>query len=336
MCIANWKWIRQYATGIVPGKTYTYSGWYKGSASGIKSDVRLDFEDANGNSLGSGQAVYSGSGNWEQVKLTKTAPAGTVKCRVDLVNWTSGSGAYMLYSDLQLEEGSTATAYSETMGVYYPDYPRTDGTISGPTNPTGNNCVSINKTLPLGSSIALLQRAVTASFPDSFYIQCTEAGHTSCGIKVLDSTQPPVGSLVDLSGILIKDSNDELVISAGQVVPSAAAVPVSIFGPYGVTNKEIGGGTVGNAIGPDGGKGINLVGVLQMTWGRVSGLVRDTSMIIDDGSGCPVKVLGPTGMASNGNYVRVAGVSGIQKNGSGHDRILRTRTGDDVYILSLQ
>ena len=45
----------------------------------------------------------------------------------------SGSGQYLLLSDFQLEEGSAPTAYSETMGVYYPDYPRTDGiTTSAP------------------------------------------------------------------------------------------------------------------------------------------------------------------------------------------------------------
>ena len=125
MCPVGWKSIMQNATGITPGKAYTFSGWYKGSASGMTSDVRFSFRDANGVSLASGQAVYSGSGNWEKVKLTKTAPAGTVFARIDIVNWTSGVGAYMLYSDLQLEAGSTPTMYSETMGVYYPDYPRT-------------------------------------------------------------------------------------------------------------------------------------------------------------------------------------------------------------------
>jgi len=127
MCPNGWQSIRQIATGLIPGHTYTFSGWYKGSAAGIKADVRLNFKDAAGNSLASGQAVYSGSGNWEQVKLTKTAPAGTAVCQVDLVNWNSGPGVYMLYSDLQLEEGTKPTAYSETMGVYYPSYPRTDG-----------------------------------------------------------------------------------------------------------------------------------------------------------------------------------------------------------------
>lgn len=133
----SWRSITQYAMGIVGGHTYTFSGWYKGSASGLKADVRLNFKDSSGTSLGSGQAVYSGSGNWEQVRLTRTAPAGTAYCQVDAYNWNSGAGAYMLYSDFQIEEGTKPTVYSETMGVYYPDYPRKDGAAVSSNTPQG-------------------------------------------------------------------------------------------------------------------------------------------------------------------------------------------------------
>lgn len=332
MTPANWKWIRQYATGLTPGKAYTFSGWYKGSTAGIRADVRLDFQDAAGNSLGGGQAVYSGSGNWEQVKLTKTAPQGTARCRVELVNWTSGPDTYMLYSGLQLEEGSVATEYSETMGVYYPEYPRTDGTIVTP--PVTESCIGACKRLNLGSDIALAGKVVTGSFLGFFNIQCPEEGHTACGIKVISSSVPPLGSIVDVSGVLARDINDELVIDADPIsvsdlTPALAIVP----GPYGVTNRGIGGGTDGNAIGPDSGYGINLVGVLQTTWGRVSGLVPSSLMLVDDGSGAVVKVIGPTGQAANGRYVKVTGVSGIEKNGESYNRVLRTRTADDVKLI---
>lgn len=146
ICAVSWKSIHQTATGLVSGRSYTFSGWFKGSAPGVKSDVRLNFKDAAGTSLGSGQAVYSGSGNWEKLKLTKTAPAGTVICDVDVFNDTAGAGTYMLYSDFQLEEGTSATAYSETMGVYYPDYPRTDGTGSTTGTPNVQLTLSVDKT----------------------------------------------------------------------------------------------------------------------------------------------------------------------------------------------
>jgi hypothetical protein len=118
-----WRSIEQTATGLRGGRPYTFSGWFKGSNSGMIADVRVEFLDANGTPLGGGQAVYEG-GNWRRVTWTGAAPAGTAQARVYLFHWTSGANAYMLYSDLQLEEGTSATAYSETMGVYYPDYPR--------------------------------------------------------------------------------------------------------------------------------------------------------------------------------------------------------------------
>ncbi|MEN6370799.1 MAG: DNRLRE domain-containing protein [Armatimonadota bacterium] len=331
MTPANWKWVQQYATGLTAGKAYTFSGWYKGSASGIKSDVRLDFQDASGNSLATGQAVYSGSGNWEQVKLTKTAPSGTVRCKVQLVNWASGTDAYMLYSGLQLEEGSSATAYSETMGVYYPDHPRTDGSVTV----TNDNCIGSIKKLELGSSVSLFNKVVTGAFQGFFNIQCPEDGHTACGIKVISTTVPSLGSVVNVEGVLSRDTNGELVINAGKVavVEDGATASAAISGPYGVINREVGGGTVGNAIGPDGGTGINLVGVLQTTWGRVSNLVSGSSMTVDDGSGTPVKVIGPTGQATDGCFVKVTGVSDLEKTDKGYSRVLRTRLADDVTVM---
>jgi hypothetical protein len=330
MTIANWKWIRQYATGLTEGKSYTFSGWYKGSASGIRSDVRLEFQDADGNALGTGQAVYSGSGNWEQVKLTKTAPAGTVKCKVELVNWTSGTDTYMLYSDLQLEQGTTPTAYSETMGVYYPDYPRTDG-FDIPLD--DENCIGSAKSMKIGNSVSFENKVVTASSSNFFYIQCPEEGHSTCGIKVLNSSLPAVGSTVNVTGTLTIDQNDELAINASAVV-AVTTNPVRIVsGPFGCNNRQIGGGTRGIALGPDGGYGLNMIGVVQLTWGRVSQLVSGSSMTIDDGSGTPVKIVGPTGQSANGSFVKVIGVSSIEKVNAKHIRVLRTRSANDVQVI---
>ncbi len=328
MCPANWKWIRQYATGLVGGKTYTFSGWYKGSSEDIRADVRLEFQDADGNALGSGQAVYSGSGDWEQVKLTKKAPANTVRCKVELVNWTSGTGEYMLYSDLQLEEGSAPTAYSETMGVYYPDQPRTDGSIEH----TGDNCIKINEELPIGSQIALTDKVVTGVFGGYFYIQCQDPTHKACGIKVVNTAAPSVGSLVDVTGILSRDSNDELVISSSTVALSSGVAAAAVPDALGRSNKNVGGGPDGNSKGPDGGAGLNTVGVLQVTWGRVTALEKNASMTIDDSSG-PIKVLGPTGNAVVGSYVRVVGICGLLKENGIRHQVLRTRSAVDVQVI---
>ena len=133
MCPDSWKCMQQIATGFLSGKTYTFSGWFKSSAPGIKADIRIDFLNAAGVSLGGGgQAVYSGSGNWEQVSLTRVSPLGTAKANVSIYNWNSGSDVYMLYSDFQLEKYFKPSVYSETMGAYYPNYPRQDGIAISP------------------------------------------------------------------------------------------------------------------------------------------------------------------------------------------------------------
>ncbi len=126
----SWKFIKQTTRAVTVGKTYTLSCWFKGSASGVKADMRLTFRDSAGNSLGTVQKAYGGSGSWERLYVSKTAPSGTVSADVYIYDDTAGAGQYVLLSDILLEEGSSPTAYSETMGVYYPDYPRSGGATS--------------------------------------------------------------------------------------------------------------------------------------------------------------------------------------------------------------
>lgn len=142
-CPVAWKYIKQTTNAVVPGRTYVLSGWFRGSAPGIQADMRLTPRDAAGNSLGTVQKTYTGSGNWEQIKVTKTMPAGTVSADVYIYTNTASTDGYVLLSGFQLEEGSTPTAYSETMGIYYPDHPRTDGVRTG--NPEIMLTLSTNK-----------------------------------------------------------------------------------------------------------------------------------------------------------------------------------------------
>ncbi|MHB1457249.1 MAG: DNRLRE domain-containing protein [Armatimonadota bacterium] len=191
MCPVSWRCIQQVATGLVGGKTYTFSGWYKGSAPGVVADVRISFLDAAGKSLGGGgQAVYSGSGNWEQVSLTRISPVGTVKANVSIYNWNSGSDMYMLYSDFQLEEYYTPSRYSETMGVYYPDYPRQDGVetvttktdmlirAGSETSYTGTNVFSTDGSNQTKSQNAAPNQKVTYAF------KVKNAGDTNDSFKI--------------------------------------------------------------------------------------------------------------------------------------------------------
>lgn len=194
------------------------------------------------------------------------------------------------------------------------------------------NCICALKRLAVGSKIRLTGRVATGSVTGSYGVQCPEPGHTSCGIRVVSANPQTSGALVNISGNLLKDANDELVIQEiGAFCPGGVA---SLPKAYGSPNKSIGGGSVSGIQGPDKGSGLNMVGVLQTTWGKASSVVSDTSMTVNDGSGCPVSVYGPTGVAVDGSVVRVTGISAIQKSGSTHGRVLFTRSMVDVRVLS--
>ncbi len=138
-----------------------------------------------------------------------------------------------------------------------------------------------------------------------------------------------MGSSVNVTGTLAKDSNDELMINAATVT---AGDPVNQPATVGTKNTGICGTTRGNAQGSDVGVGPNTVGALQTTWGKVSALAANSSMIVDDGSSAPVPIVGPTGNATNGCFVAVTGIASIQKNAAFHISVLRTRSASDVSV----
>lgn len=190
-------------------------------------------------------------------------------------------------------------------------------------------CLYSVKKQGLGSSVNVGGMAVTGVFSGYFYIQESSTSHTGCGIKVVSSTSVSIGDAVTITnGTLARDTNDELCITGGTISSQSAGLKPKIRA---FSNRSVGGGPVNNAYGPTGGVGVNMVGVLQTTWGKVSNLVANTSMTIDEGSGCPVKVYGPTGLVGNGNFVRVTGISSLEKDGSGKRiRVLRMRDVSDL------
>jgi len=193
-------------------------------------------------------------------------------------------------------------------------------------------CIGAIKKLAPGTKVRLAGRVVTGSFSGSYGIQCPESGHPTCGIRVMSSNPQTQGALVNASGTLTKDANDELVIQEiGTYSPGGTTSLPKI---YGSANKHIGGGTVGGLQGPDKGVSVNTVGVVQTTWGKATSVLPDASMLVDDGSGCPVKVYGPTGITGEGAIVRVTGVLSIEKSGvSSHIRVLFTRSMSDVRVM---
>jgi hypothetical protein len=112
--------------------------------------------------------------------------------------------------------------------------------------------------------------------------------------------------------------------------------------PVGVTNRAVGGGNIGDVAGGTGqtgitgGTGLNNIGLLIRTWGKVVGLEpvqTPTWFKIDDGSGVSLKVMVPpqAGAPALHAYVKVSGVSSCEKDNNGNiQRLILTRDSNDV------
>ena len=139
---------------------------------------------------------------------------------------------------------------------------------------------------------------------------------------------PTVTDTVTVIGVLAQDPvSDELCIDASSVTPTGtAALPKAI----GRNNRDVGGVHYWRRPPGPGAAGINTVGVLQVTWGKASSVVKGQSMTIDDGAHSPIKVVGPIYSINNDDYVRVTGIAGIEKTGSVHTRVLRMRDYKDA------
>ncbi|MCX6344612.1 MAG: PA14 domain-containing protein [Armatimonadetes bacterium] len=207
-----------------------------------------------------------------------------------------------------------------------------------------DNCIGyIKKTGIIGNQVMLVGKVVTWADPVSFYIQCPEIGHTTCGIKVISSALQTPGAVVNVSGVLGKNTDDELVVNATLANPGLAKDMPKAMGRM---NRNVCGGTQGVAQGATYGVGINTVGTLQTTWGKATNVVVGSSMTIYDGSTfivktpilqgipTPITVYGPIYGISDGDYVRVTGVSTIRKTSGVYYRTLVTRSWDDVVLMS--
>ena len=131
--LVPWRHVEQGVNGLAPGQALTLSGWVQ--SAGLQAGLGVYFLDASGATIppiGQTYAQYNGTGQWQRLQATCVVPPNTARTVVWVQDQASSPTGYVLFSDLQLEAGAAPTAYAETMGIYYPDYPRADGTITAP------------------------------------------------------------------------------------------------------------------------------------------------------------------------------------------------------------
>lgn len=172
---------------------------------------------------------------------------------------------------------------------------------------------------------------------DYFY---AEAPDRHEGIRI--ATTPGVvsglarGSIMTVSGNMATTAAGEREIVACSVTATPSELQVR---PLAMPNRSIGGANLGIAplaqYGVDAGSGLNNVGLLISTCGKVTDV--DTGyLVIDDGSGSPVRV--DTSFVSSqpakGSFATVAGISSLYRPDALRQRLLVPCSAVDWYVVN--
>jgi predicted outer membrane repeat protein len=205
----------------------------------------------------------------------------------------------------------------------------------------GNNIPGDLKRSADGASFSSLFAVVTANFGDWIYVENTER---TCGISVYKPGNTfALGKLLSISGKLKTNVDGERYIEATGVSVNTTG----IVEPLAMTNKALGGGdwlydpsTGGGQMGVADGEGLNNIGLLVKTIGKVT-VVEDDYFYVDDGThardaSIMVGVRVRCGVIEKpvaGQYVSVTGISSIIKINGRHFRSIRPRTEADIAVL---
>ena len=201
-------------------------------------------------------------------------------------------------------------------------------------SPSIANC----KAAPDGAPISGMDGIVSAAFTDFFY---SEAEDRSAGIRVDKAAHGlSSGMKATIAGTLATSADGERYIQASMAAQSGTGS----VEPLSMPNRSVGGGPVASGQqGIEGASGLNNIGLLVRTWGKVTARESgcfwlDDGSGADDGSGNPgVKVLtNGVSLPETGLYVQVTGISSCARPG-GQDlkRLIRMRDWQDLEILTL-
>ncbi len=171
---------------------------------------------------------------------------------------------------------------------------------------------------------------VTAAWTGFFYV---ESPDRVFGIRCNASAPPHQGQRAVIYGTMATVGGERTLTNA-QVVPGtlvSAPVPEPLF----LSNSALGGGAFGLQQGITDVEGLNNIGLLVRTTGKVVGI--DTAsppawFTIDDGSGVNVKCVVPDGVTVNPawSYVTVTGISSCEIVSTELHSLLRVRTQGDI------
>ena len=196
-----------------------------------------------------------------------------------------------------------------------------------------------------GQGIWLAGSVISAAWDNAFY---AEADDRHAGVRVERASHGlHEGMRGDVVGIMRTNSDGERYIEATNAAQCASPNSTGSVAPLGLSNWALGGGaktylpsspwptTLFGQNGVKDGVGLNNIGLLVRSWGRI--VERDTAtpaawFRIDDGSGVGVKCVVPSGAIVNPGwlYVGVTGISSCEKIGDDLLRVIRIRNAGDI------
>ncbi|MEJ5298176.1 MAG: hypothetical protein WHZ52_09085 [Armatimonadota bacterium] len=197
------------------------------------------------------------------------------------------------------------------------------------------NLLPFPKEMPDGSPVRVGRVVVTARLADCIYLQ----PHGEIwGIRLHGTAGLPdwnEGDLVRASGTMgTLPTGERFVLSAPEPLPEGQVAGMQ---PVTIGVRWLGGGDQRDAFGflmqrgPAGGTGVNTIGRLIRTWGRVSDS-SGTSFTLEDGSGVRATVLIRQWMSppAAGELVSVTGICSLDEQGG---RVVLIRKDADVVKL---
>ena len=267
------------------------------------------------------QGLSPGSCDFALDPLFADGPNGNYHLRIDSPCVAAGDNAYVTPGAVDMDGEPRILPVGGTVDVGADEYSAHAMWLPG----------EAKRVVSDGQEAYLTQRGAmvaTAKFAGwgAFYMESVgrSSGIQCRGIGLLNEGQCGI-----VHGIM--DTLDgERVLTEAAVVPetlSTAPIPSPLL----MGNKALGGGTFGLQEAIFGSCGLNNVGLLVRTWGRI--VERDpTWFTIDDGSGVNVKCLVPSGVTINPawSYVGVTGVSSCETVGNELHSLLRVRTQSDI------
>lgn len=314
-----------------------YPGWtpssVKSSAYTITPTVATPVFNPDG-------AVYTST---QSVTITCATPSVTIRYTTNGSEPTSSSTRYN--KAINISSNTTLKAKAFRSG-YNPSATKT----AVYAFVSQESSIAQAKAAPDGTNVGCKSVVVTAVFgTDILY---AEEGDRSSGIRVYDPAHGlAVGDLIDAAGTMATTVDEERYINASATIKVAGQ---GLVAPVAVTSSGVVGGGYQYSPGPPISgqqglpalQGLNNVGLLIRTWGRVTFRAGDGSYIyIDDGQagldasghiGVRV-ILSEPGVQFTKNpqvsqFVSITGVAGLVKDGSALVRVVRPRSDADITI----